>query len=212
MLGLMHIYSASKTVFNDSRQIQKKLAAYKNKWEEERLKVGLIEYEMDAFKQHVATVLPNFKKSGAEDYPVRNIASLVQTPRIDRLQFEPASSLMAKGKKYFQEKDYLEANKLFRKITSRFPNSRYIIEAHFFLSEGSYLLGDYDETLRAVDQMVALYPESELTGFALVRLGNIFELQERFEDAAEIYQVIERTYPEPRLKRQARVLLKGVRP
>ena len=58
--------------------------------------------------------------------------------------------------------------------------------------------------------MIRLYPESELTGFALLRLGKIYEGRDRIEDAAEIYRSVAFNFTQAELKRQAEASLKAV--
>ena len=64
--------------------------------------------------------------------------------------------------------------------------------------------------IEVVEEMIRLYPESELTGFALLRLGRIYEGRDRIEDAAEVYRSVVAHFPQGELKRQAEVSLKAV--
>ncbi len=58
--------------------------------------------------------------------------------------------------------------------------------------------------------MIRLYPESELTGFALLRLAKIYEGRDRIEDAADIYRSVVSHFSQPELRRQAEIALKSV--
>ena len=58
--------------------------------------------------------------------------------------------------------------------------------------------------------MIRLYPDSELTGFALLRLGSIYERRDRIEDAAEIYRSIVAHFSQAELRGQAAAALKAV--
>ena len=58
--------------------------------------------------------------------------------------------------------------------------------------------------------MIRLYPESELTGFSLLRLAKIYERRDRIEDAAEIYRSISQNFTQAELKRQAELSLRAV--
>ena len=50
----------------------------------------------------------------------------------------------------------------------------------------------------------------ELTGFALIRLGRIYEMQNRNEEAVDIYKTVLRSYPQRDVASQAKASLKGV--
>ena len=58
--------------------------------------------------------------------------------------------------------------------------------------------------------MLNLYPESELTGFALLRMGKIYEFQDRREDAIDLYQTILRSFPQRDVAGQASRSLRSV--
>jgi TolA-binding protein len=58
--------------------------------------------------------------------------------------------------------------------------------------------------------MISLYPENDLTGFALIRLGKIYENQERLEDAIDVYKAVLKSYPKVTLQKQAQACLKAV--
>jgi TolA-binding protein len=210
LVGILQLYSAARDYFDDSEILGKQITKYQRALEEERLRAALVQHQADSLRQRVATLLPDRMQDWKSNYEVRNIASIVRDSAKYDLQIDMASSLLRKGKELFQEKKYDEANKLFLKLTTRFPLSKHVVEAHFLLSEGHYLMGDYDLALDSISVLMTQYPESDLAGFSLVRLGNIFEYQERFEDAAETYRTILKTYKDPLLRKQAKTLLQGV--
>jgi TolA-binding protein len=58
--------------------------------------------------------------------------------------------------------------------------------------------------------MVELFPQSELTGFALIRLGSIYQIQNRNEEAVDIYKTVMRSYPQRDVASQARASLRDL--
>ena len=58
--------------------------------------------------------------------------------------------------------------------------------------------------------MIELFPTHELTGFAMVRLGRIFEAQKRAEEAVDIYKTVLRSFPQRDVASQAKASLKGI--
>ena len=61
-----------------------------------------------------------------------------------------------------------------------------------------------------IDEMVLQFPDHELTGFILLRLGQISEHNNQIEEAQEIYRTVANHFPQKPLKQQALVLLKSL--
>jgi TolA-binding protein len=95
-------------------------------------------------------------------------------------------------------------------LLKSFPDSIHGPEARFLLVEGYFQSNDYEACIEVVEQMIRLYPESELTGFSLLRLAKIYERRDRIEDAAEIYRSISQNFTQAELKRQAELSLRAV--
>ena len=96
-------------------------------------------------------------------------------------------------------------------MIDRYPESLHVAEAHFLLAEGQYRLKEYDSSVATIEKMVDLFPENELTGFALLRLGSVFEKQDRLEDASDIYQAVLGNFKQTDLVHQAQASLKAVK-
>ena len=87
-----------------------------------------------------------------------------------------------------------------------------MIEAHFLLAEGQYQLGQLDAASATIDRMVELFPESEVTGFALVRLGQIFEQRDRYDEAVQLYRTVLKSFPYRGVAAQAEHSLREMEP
>ena len=64
----------------------------------------------------------------------------------------------------------------------------HIPEAMFLLVEGHFVTQEFDQCVYYLNRMLDLYPEHDLTGYAMVRMGQVYVRQERLEDAIEIYK------------------------
>ena len=80
----------------------------------------------------------------------------------------------------------------------------------FLLAEGHFKLQQYDDCLQVANKMIELFPESELTGYAMVHLGQIYELNNRHEDAIGIYKTVMKSFPNRDLGVVARNALEKV--
>ncbi len=181
---------------------------------EESLRADLAEDRLNDFKGQVAAVLPmQLVKPDAKNlYPLRQLASVV-TDQTD-LQIERASGLLDRGKEKFRAGEFEESNLIFAQLIEKYPESMHIAEAHFLLAEGQFQSKDYESSIASIEKMIALFPENELTGFALLRLGRIYELQDRLEDASDIYKSVLANFTQPQwveLQKQAKVSLESVR-
>lgn len=196
--------------FNSGNGLEKHIALLEEKKHQAEFRQQLAQAELNDFKAQVATLLPSAinEKKGVEAYPLRQLASVVS--KGEPIQFERASSLFEKAKSQFREKNYEDANVLFNEVIERFPESIYVIEAHFLLAEGYYQLREDEKAVDTIETMIALFPESELTGFALMRLGKIFEKQDRLEDAADVYRAVLFNFNQNEIQAQAGTALKAV--
>lgn len=219
-LGLFSAYACGRFYFQsqvrlDSRAWEARIESLERAAAEERLRAVLAQHELADWRQHVAVLVPEAlenTRSEAEAYPLRNIASVAAGDVEPKLQVELAGSLFERAKEAFRSKRYAEAAEGFERLIEAYPASRYGVEARFLLAESSYQQKDYSSAVDAIESLIGHFPESELAGFALLRLGDVFEKQDRKEDATEIYRAILKTYSNPDLLAQARVALKGAEP
>lgn len=170
----------------------------KQKLEREQFQRVLQAEQADRFRIEVATVLPEALKGVAEkekDYPLRNLASVVASGAKENLQTMVASTLFETGRTLFRQGEYAKANRLFKKLIDSYGFATQVVESHFLMAEGEYLLGNYEGVIDIIGRMVELFPESELTGFGLIRLGQVFEHRERYDEAVQIYRTVLRTFP-----------------
>jgi tetratricopeptide (TPR) repeat protein len=80
----------------------------------------------------------------------------------------------------------------------------------FLLVECNFILREFENTIAYTNKMLDLYPENELTGFAMLRLGKVYEEQDRLEDAIEIYKTLLNTFPNRGVASAARNSLRSV--
>ncbi len=207
----LQFYSFMRYKFSGIDGLKSEVAYLKSDLEKERFKGELAKFQHDDFKQHVATLVPQAVKSTQgkpENFQLRSLASVVsESPKV---KFERASSLFEKAKQAFRAKKLEESNRSFAQIIKLYPESVHLIESHFLLAEGQFQAKEFEACLATVELMVAKFPEHDLTGYGLLRLGKVFEKQDRPEDAADVYQAVIRSYGDAGLKKQAKSLLQSV--
>ena len=213
LVGNLELFRYFQFYFSGADQLKVQVSTLQKKIKNQELKTSLVRYQFDEFKQEVATKLPmvaSKMKATEEGYPLRNIASIAVAPSIEKI-LERSSSLFEKGKKLFREGKFSSSNKIFSGLIEKYPESVHVVESYFFLIEGKYQVKEFEDCVGYIDSLMSKYPESELTGWSLLRLGKIFEIQERFEDSVDVYKTIMGTYEDKDLKKQAGTQLSNIK-
>lgn len=207
-VGLVTAYSVFVAHFDGRQEYKISLAKLKTKIEQERLNNALLTYQLKDFQQAVAKVLPQEKKLLA-NYQARSLASVVTVP-VNAEGIDLSKAYFEKGKKFFKNKDYNQAIKEFYNLLNMYPLSEFTVESYFFIAESYFLKKEYQNSLAVIDKMVLQYPDNDLTGFILLRMGQISELNEQKEEASEIYRSVLSNFKNEALKKQAKTLVEGV--
>lgn len=197
------IFSAARSLYSGIEQFQSEAAHYKLKLKEQKLKTALVESQMREFQQYVATLIPGQISPKADAYPLRSLASALKKSEILPVKILTAQQLMERGKNDFRQGDFAKANQSFEKIIQYYSYSPEIIEAYFLFAEGFYQQRQFESCVQTIQSMMELFPASELTGFAMLRLGRIFEIQKRSTEALGIYKTVVRSFPQRDLASQA---------
>jgi TolA-binding protein len=210
-VALLWGYNEFTAYFNQGSEYQVQVQQLKEKLEKEEFRNALLRNQLVDFQQSVAAVLPASSqiKDDVANYDLKNFSSSLRVPA-SVSQIDLSGTLFEKGKKLFKEQKYEKSIKEFRKVLEEYPLSRYKIESHFFMAEAFFLQKDYKNSLDLIDQMVVQYPDNDLTGFIMLRMGQISELNNRLEEASEVYKTVQGHFKNEQLRRQASTLINGV--
>lgn len=212
-IGFTSFYAEVREFYTPVKMYQNKISSLELKIKKERFEHLLTSYEFIDFRTHVATLLPEKIKEkgpGEKSYQLRNLASVVQKSENDNISIIRGHRLFEDGKKFFRQKKYSEAVKAFSVLITRHSYSAHVPEALFLLAEASYVLRDYEDCNLYVNKLIDLFPDNELTGYAMIRLGKVFEEQQRFDNAIEIYQTVIKSFPKRNVASVANQSLKEV--
>lgn len=207
-VGLLGAYNIFAVFFNGHQEYERRLSSLQKQVDDERFSNSLLTYQLKDFQQSVAQILPENKKLQAK-YELKNLASSVRSPASEvALDLSPV--LFEKGKKYFSSKSYDKAVREFEQLAEKYPLSNHTVEARFFIAESYFLKKDFRNCLHEIDAMVSLYPDNDLTGFILLRMGQISEYNNQVEEASEIYHTVLKNFKNEKLKLQAKKLAQNV--
>ncbi len=215
MVLYLQTFWSVRQMSNPTPILNAKIERLQEQIDRQNLRSLVDQSQMEHFRQEVASALPPALKHVAEtgrDYPLRNLASVTVQGNNPKLQALVASSLFETGRVLFRKGEYDRSNRIMEKMIDRYSHATQVVEAHFLLAEGQYQIGQLDAASATVDRMVELFPESELTGFALVRLGQIFEKRERYDEAIQLYRTVLKSFPFRSVASQAERSLREMEP
>jgi TolA-binding protein len=198
-LGMSYLYTSLREFYSPTKDLRHQVAALDEKVKTERFKHLVDSYEFAEFRNYVATILPEAikeKGDGEKSFQLRSLASVVQNQSNENLAVEQAQMAFDTAKKYFREQKFEDSNRLFALMIKSHPYSAHVPEAMFLMVEGYFQLHQYDQALTAANKMIEVYPDNELTGYAMVRLGKIYEYQDRHEEAMDIYKTVIKSFPQ----------------
>ncbi len=210
VLGLMQSYHRFQEYFSPHVDDLKKIKSLQSEVERQKLKVSLLENQVVDFQQEVAQQLPalDMIKGDPTRYQIRSLASVTQKP----LQaFEMVGPLSERARAEFRKGEYKASVKSFKEITEKYPATPMVVEAYFFWAESLYLNNQHQECLDVIEQMMIQFPAHELTGFIMLRMGQVLQARNRTEEAKEVFEVVGQKFSlNHELKIQAEKLAKAV--
>jgi TolA-binding protein len=212
--GYLQAFSYFKFRFSGVEQLKMKNARLEQSVNRANFKTELALFQLSDYQQHVATLIPRsgrrFEKS-PQGRELRGIASIAAGGLSSQISIDSSATLFEKARTAFAAKDYAASKPALESLVAKFPNSGNVPEAYFLLVESRFQTKDYEGTVNAIDTMVSIFPENDLTGYALIRLAKIYDLQDRPDDAREIYSAILKSYNDKGLQQQARSLMKAAK-
>lgn len=206
----MQGYFAFQNYFSPQKDQLKQISQLKGELERQHLKVAELESQVVDFQQEVAAQLPALENlpGNPKNFQIRNLASVTQKPLE---AFEMSGPLSEKARAEFRKQDFVASSKTFKAITEKFPTSPQVVEAYFFWAESLFLSNKPQECLDVIEQMLVQYPQHELTGFILLRMGQIFQSRNRGDEAKEVYRSVAKSFSaNAELKKQAEQMEKTV--
>jgi TolA-binding protein len=208
--GLMQSYQAFQNYFSPYKDDARRIAQLQKQVEEKNLTIAQLENQLVDFQQEVAAQIPALQKiqKTPQTFQLRNLASVTQKPLEG---FELSGALSERARAEFRNKDFKGSAQSFSSLTQKFPTSPFVVQAYFFWAESLYMNGQSQECLDVVDQMMLQFPDHELTGFIMLRMGQILQSRSRIEEAAEVFRTVARNFSSnTELKKQSEQLARSL--
>ncbi len=194
-VGIVFSYGTFRVHFAKNPALQAQIKHLKNDIRAERIKTDLALEDFEEFKALVASELPS-KALHDKKAAVRTIASVTQSQKnSDTLKEFISEDNFKKAKTYLSTGQYELAKVGFKEFIHDHSYSPSIIEAHFLLMESLSRLEEFEECTKVIETMIQEWPENEYTGFALIQLGEQFEVQGQKAKAISTYQTVIKSFP-----------------
>lgn len=204
--GLVWSYSAFNQYFAVHSEEGDRTEVIARQLREEQFKRALAESRLRDFSVEVAGVLP--AKDIAANSKLSDLKKVLREPAA--ISLDLSGVIFERAKTKFSEKKYNEAYREFRRLRDEYPLSPHSVESAFLAGESAFLAGEPAKCIEMADLMVEQYPDSELTGFILLRLGQLNEDNGRPAEAGEIYRAVQKNFKNPALIDQAKRLTKAL--
>lgn len=195
---LLLFYAEVRYEFSGHSEYKKVADFWHEQYYKEKLNRQLLADQMEDFRQNVAVLIPDAVEKTKDEYQkmkIRGLASVIQNSSVDKpIDVWTSERYISLARTLFKEKKYNDLNKVLLKIIEKYPDSAHVVESYYLTVESHFQKQDMAECARWVEKMVNQFPDNILTGYSLFRLGQIFEIQSRYQDALEIYKTISVTY------------------
>lgn len=133
----------------------------------------------------------------------------VGTPN-DRDSGGDAPEPYRKGVALVQQKEYDRAIQQFRDFLRTTPDSPYAGNAHYWIGESYYTLGDYSQAILQYNEVRQHYPKSDRAAPSLLKIGLAFLQMGNKSEAKLAFQKVVNDYPGSPEAGQAREKLKSL--
>lgn len=202
ILGLTVLFFKSNSYFDHQQAILDAPKDNSEVIENKEFELRVVRAQLDQVKAETLAVLEKDQHIPDNSLAVRDLRSQLRSPAsvpaIDMSLLEAE-----KVKKAFREKKYYEVVELSEKFLKKNSQSALVPEIVFFASESYFLNQQYDKAVSSIEQMTTQFPDHIMTGYALLRLGQISEKADQDTEALSIYKIIQNQFKDKNLYDEA---------
>lgn len=202
ILGLTIVYFKSENYFEKQQLLADMPKDTSELLEKKEFELRVVRAKMDEVKSETLAVLEKEGAIPANSIALQNLRSQLRSPA--SLPPIDMSLLEAERiKKAFRAKDYFEVTELAEDFLEKNSQSVMVPEVTFFASESYYLNRQFDKAITSIEKMTSLFPDHIMTGYALLRLGQISEKADQNAEAISIYKIIKTQFKDKALAAEA---------
>lgn len=205
--GILWSYSEFIKYFNNGDDLRLKISQLSRSLELSQIQNALLDYQLKDLQQTSLSLIPEIKVN--QNWALLNLQTSLRSPA-SLPKLDLSAGLFSQAQTAFQNQKFQDAVEIFIKLKESYPLSKHLVETHFYLAESYFKLNNFKACSEVVDTMVEQFPNHVLTGFILLRLGQISEITNQPDVAREIYETVFEQFNVPDLKKQANTLLSNL--
>lgn len=207
---LMWGFAVFQGHFSKATEFKYQMSALEQKVEKERQKQEYLVYQLEDMKQNLSKVVDATAVKPNANLQIAGIKNWEASLRKPSSVIDLSGVLFERAKKMFKAGDFDRVISLSDELMEKFPMTPYMAEVYFLKAESYYLKRDFKSALTVIEQMISLFPDSELTGFILLRMGQISEINNRTEEAIEIYKTAKTHFKSEAVQKQAQLMIQSI--
>lgn len=193
-------YLELKNHFSGLSEAKDEIKKLKVQFQKSNVKTALVQYQFDLFKQKIASTIPKIVDDLPSSMQIqsRGIASLLKLPSQEFLIMAQLDSSIDDLKKNFEKKQYQNVIRKGKQILDLQPVSDELVTVYFMMAESYFQTNEFEHCLSMADFMTRMYPESEKTGYVLLRVGMFLKEKNRFEEAKNMFSLVSHAFSKER--------------
>lgn len=204
VLGLTIVYYKSSNYFDQQQAILERPKDSSDLVEKKEFELRVVRTQLAQVKAETLAILEKESAIPSNSLAWQSLKVQLRSPAsiaaIDLSLWEAE-----KIKKAFRDGKYFETTELAEKFLNKHSQSSLVPEVVFFASESYFLNHQYDKAVHSIEQMTTQFPDHIMTGYALLRLGQISERAEQNSEALAIYKIIYNQFKDKGLTQEAAV-------
>ncbi len=206
------VYHGASKLFTPADQSRTRIEALQRQVQHQAFLMAQMEIKFGEYKDSVARAGLRIDENTKWTDVHREVASVFAD---SKYKIQPQSQVwinreFEKGRNYFLAGRYEEASDALEKFINEAADNSNLPKASYLLEESYVYLKQDESALKAIDFLISQFPETEYAGYAMVRLGKIFNEQSRPEEAAEMFNLVMNEYPKSNAAALAQKSLKDL--
>jgi TolA-binding protein len=210
--GVAFFYAEVRSLYNNDRLFRYEIHKLQESLKEKEIIQAKTQFQLDDLRTLVAIHLPQTGQAVAQE--VRDWSRSLRLPASTspaEENIQPRSTIVfTNALRLFENRDYAKSIKEFHRLIDEFPSSPYVIRSYLYIVDAHMQKREFRNATLIVNQMLDLFPDSQWTGYGLLRLGQMSEMSGEREQAATLYRMVFDNFDDPVLKDKADKLEKGL--
>lgn len=196
-------YKEVSDYFSDEKLVKMELHRIEKSLEQKEFEKQVVASQYDMFKIQTMAMLDGNESIKRSGLVYQNLKSALRAPASIK-PLDMTDLRVEELRTAFREKNYSKSISLGEGLMKQ--KSLLVVkpEVLFFLSESYFLTQQYENAISRINELVRLYPEHIMTGYALLRLAQVSEKAEQTNEAEAIYKVIISQFSDKNLEKEAK--------